>query len=148
MPIWLPKGIKPTFGQEIDWLAWVGVRPVGAWMMLDGNASPRLTDISGNLNHGTLTGMDPATDWVPTKQGMGLDFDGTDDRVVVTTSPNAFSTNAVTVMVGVSYRGLPGTSPFIADLFSTEYTGQTGYSLRWGTGGNGNFQFAVPSRTA
>lgn len=37
-----------------------------------------LRDISGNNNHGTLTSMDPATDWILTSQGYGLDFDTTD----------------------------------------------------------------------
>lgn len=38
-----------------------------------------------NGNHGVLTSMDPATDWVPSRRSGAwgqLDFDGTDDHVV------------------------------------------------------------------
>ena len=38
-------------------------------------------DVSGYGNHGTLTSMDPATDWVVGEKGRCLDFDGTDDRI-------------------------------------------------------------------
>ena len=38
-------------------------------------------DTSGNNNDGTLTNMDPATDWVDGKLGKALDFDGVDDYV-------------------------------------------------------------------
>jgi hypothetical protein len=40
-----------------------------------------LRDVSGNGNHGTLTNMDAATDWVATSKGLALDFDGFDDYV-------------------------------------------------------------------
>ena len=45
----------------------------------------KLRDISGKNNHGTLTNMDPATDWVKTPYGYGLDFDGVDGRVIAGT---------------------------------------------------------------
>ena len=56
-------------------------RTVGCWKFDDGGGN-RLTDYSGRGNHGTLTNMDPVTDWVGTEQGWGLDFD-TDDHVVM-----------------------------------------------------------------
>ena len=37
---------------------------------------------SVGLYHGTLTNMDPATDWVPTQRGIALDFDGGNDHIV------------------------------------------------------------------
>ena len=39
-----------------------------------GNGTTTLTDLSGNGNHGTLTNMDPATDWVADTRmaGFGL----------------------------------------------------------------------------
>jgi len=39
-------------------------------------------DVSGHANHGALTNMDPATDWVPTSKGWGLDFDGAGNQHV------------------------------------------------------------------
>ena len=38
-------------------------------------------DYSGNGNNGTLTNMDPATDWVAGKNNGALDFDGSNDRI-------------------------------------------------------------------
>ena len=37
---------------------------VGYWAMEDGTGSTTVTDVTGNGNDGTLTNMDPATDWV------------------------------------------------------------------------------------
>ena len=58
---------------------WDGL--VGAWMPSLGVTGETLRDVSGNGNHGTLTGMDAATDWVATSKGLALDFDGSDDYV-------------------------------------------------------------------
>lgn len=58
---------------------WDGL--VGAWMPSLGVTGETLRDVSGNGNHGTLTGMDTATDWVATSKGLALDFDGFDDYV-------------------------------------------------------------------
>jgi len=44
-----------------------------------------LLDRSGRGNHGTLTNMEPASDWVVSGGRGALDFDGTNDRVSVTT---------------------------------------------------------------
>lgn len=49
-----------------------------------GNGTTTLHDLSGNGNHGTLTNMDAATDWVTDTSNGGvraLDFDGVDDYV-------------------------------------------------------------------
>lgn len=54
----------------------------GAWLFNEGRKNT-LWDVSGRGHPGTLTGMDPATDWVGGPHGYALDFDGTDDRVIV-----------------------------------------------------------------
>lgn len=62
----------------------------------------RLYDRSGRGNHGTLTNMDAASDWVASKvrntAGRVLDFDGVNDYVqcpsVAFSSPPAFSCSA------------------------------------------------------
>ena len=72
---------KPQWGELVDWDAWQMPRPVGEWWCND-NAGNLLNDASGNLNHGTLTNMDPATDWVPTQYGTALDFDSSNDHVL------------------------------------------------------------------
>jgi len=67
---------------------------VGYWCPMLATTGLRLYDRSGRGNHGTLTNMDAASDWVTRKVrntgGRVLDFDGTNDRVVV---PNAAALN-------------------------------------------------------
>ena len=64
---------------------WDGL--VGAWMPSFGVTGETLRDVSGNGNHGTLTNMDAATDWVGTSKGLALDFDGTNEMVDVDSPP-------------------------------------------------------------
>jgi hypothetical protein len=59
---------------------------MGAWYASATGHGGYWEDISGQNNHGTLTGMDPATDWVEGKDGWGLDFDGINDYVVCPTA--------------------------------------------------------------
>lgn len=54
---------------------------VGAWCPSLGASGYQLIDRSGYGNHGTLTNMDPRTDWVPSGGKLALDFDGTNDYV-------------------------------------------------------------------
>ena len=54
---------------------------VGAWCPSLGATAGTLLDRSGRSKHGTLTNMDPATDWVQSGGRGALDFDGTNDQV-------------------------------------------------------------------
>ena len=56
---------------------------VGAWCPSLGASGFRLIDRSGYGNHGTLTNMDPGTDWVPSGGKLALDFDVSNDYVSV-----------------------------------------------------------------
>jgi hypothetical protein len=58
---------------------WEGL--VGCWVPQMGPTGNRLLDLSGYGNHGTLTNMDPATDWVTGQGGWALDLDATNDYV-------------------------------------------------------------------
>ncbi len=61
---------------------------VGAWCpSIDNSRSSVLTDFSPRKNHGTLTNMDPGTDWVASESKIALDFDATNDYVVLTQVP-------------------------------------------------------------
>jgi len=55
---------------------------VGYWSGLQGGGK-HWYDLSGYDNLGTLTNMDPATDWVATEMGWALDFSAGKDRKVV-----------------------------------------------------------------
>ena len=60
---------------------WEGL--VGAWSPSLGPTGGTLYDHSGYGNHGTLTDMDPATDWISTPHGWALSFDGSNDYINV-----------------------------------------------------------------
>jgi len=71
-PIWCPgirAGHPLTRGLLAYWPFWEA-------------AGERLGDLSRKGHHGTLTDMDPATDWVASPVGAALDFDDVDDHVV------------------------------------------------------------------
>jgi len=51
------------------------------WAPSAGATGFRLVDRSGRGNHGALTNMDPASDWVISAGKGALDFDGTNDTV-------------------------------------------------------------------
>jgi len=69
-------GILPRGGHPL------ARRLAGAWLFNEGRGN-RLWDVSGERHTGTLTDMDPATDWVAGPHGYALAFDGTNDRVIV-----------------------------------------------------------------
>lgn len=76
---------------------------VGYWLLNDGGTL--VWDYSDNGNHGILTNMDPATDWVAGKFGYALDFDGVDDYADVPNSPelnNQYVTFLVWVQCGIT----------------------------------------------
>lgn len=73
------NGFAPRDGQPLYPDLWRGC--VGAWAPCLGPTGVTLRDWSGRHNHGTLTNMDTAGDWVPNQGRYALDFDGTDDYV-------------------------------------------------------------------
>jgi hypothetical protein len=70
---------------------WDGL--VGAWMPSLGVTGETLRDVSGNGNHGTLTNMDAATDWVATSRGLALDFNNGKSYETVVTNQTSGSFN-------------------------------------------------------
>jgi len=68
--------------------------PVSVWIPsrdTAGNGTTTLTDLVGS-NNGTLTDMDPATDWVVSDGRTALDFDGSNDHVSASSIPITVST--------------------------------------------------------
>ena len=55
---------------------------VGCWLFNEG-AGGLVQDLSPNRNHGLLTNMAPASDWVVGPRGPALDFDGSNDYVSI-----------------------------------------------------------------
>ena len=55
---------------------------VGAWIPgLNPRGGSTLFDISGRGYNGTLTDMDPTTDWVVSEKGLAIDLDATNDDI-------------------------------------------------------------------
>jgi len=71
-PLWAP-GIVPSHP--------INRGLVGAWPMWEGSGNV-VHDVSGNGNHGTLTGM-AADDWVQSPYGHALDLDGSNDHILM-----------------------------------------------------------------
>jgi hypothetical protein len=73
---------KPPYGVRLEHGHPLARGLAGAWLFNEGRGSTAW-DLGGARHTGTLTGMDPASDWVAGPCGYGLDFDGLDDRVIV-----------------------------------------------------------------
>jgi hypothetical protein len=70
---------------------------VGAWCPSLGASGYRLIDRSGYGNHGVLTGMDAATDWVASN-GVALDFENlSDDRVSCSSANISMAEGAISL---------------------------------------------------
>lgn len=92
---------------------------VGCWVPQMGPTGDRLLDLSGCNNHGTLTNMDPATDWVPGPDGWALDLDATND--CVSCGKSFGNCTELTVAARVKFNAV-GTDHAIAGQFAG-YTG-------------------------
>ena len=89
---------------------------VGAWAPSLGATGGRLFDHSLYGNHGTLTDMDPASDWVVSGGKGALDFDGSNDYV--STSGNVFK-NTTTALFMWVYSTSAGASRDNQTVYST-----------------------------
>ncbi len=60
---------------------WKGL--IGHWNPSLGSTGLALRDTSGKHSHGTLENMNPSSDWVVGPDGYALDFNGTNQHVVI-----------------------------------------------------------------
>jgi len=107
---------------------WDGV--VGAWCPSLGPTGSRLHDFSRSNNWGTLTNMDPATDWVVSGGQYALDFDGTNDYVTI---PSVYTyASGVWLSASVWFRrNVTGATHEILNKFSgTSAANEDGWLLR------------------
>jgi hypothetical protein len=105
---------------------WKGL--VGAWMPSLGVTGDTLRDVSGNGNDGTLTNMDTATDWVTSEKGLALDFDGSNDQIII---PNKEKLNLISdiTLFAFGYKRLHNTYPYLINKSSNN--SQTQYLIGW-----------------
>ena len=92
---------------------------VGAWCPSVQRCGSGFTlpDLSGYGNNGTLTNMDPGTDWVASGSGLALDFDGSNDYVNARIPTLELSTEGCTLSLW--YRNAAGTTGVYAALCSS-----------------------------
>lgn len=100
---------------------------VGAWCPSLGPTGLRLMDQSLYGNHGTLTNMDAASDWVVSGGRGALDFDGVDDNVLTTLMVPSTPSISIVVWVYPTSAWNAGTSRPIVGAT----TGTSGNSLQF-----------------
>ncbi len=82
-------------------------------------------DVSGRENHGTLTNMDPATDWIPGNPRVGggaVDFDGTSDYIDCGTKPGLdLNVKTVTAWIKLNNTNIGGILIGQVDVYTNIY---------------------------
>lgn len=137
---WIPSQGDLQRADRSHWM----FRDCVLWLPMQAGAGGTAYDISGRQNHGTLTNMDPSTDWVVGERGgRALDFDGSDDRVDVAAADvfENLAQGPMTLSLRVrldSYRGGGPTSY----IFNTWDSGG-GFNLFCRTAGDERISFAV-----
>ena len=114
-----------------------------AWTPSLGVTGATLYDVSHGSGHGTLTNMNLATAWVdgpPEVGGYALNYDGTDDEVLVSTPPRIEAAPGLTFAAWVNATSY-GTN-FVNRVASFEPGNTTFMALR-GIGGTSGIGFGV-----
>jgi len=147
LPASYSNGFAPRDGQPLYPELWRGC--VGAWNPGLGPSGLSLRDWSGYGNHGTLTNMDAASDWVASGGRYALDFDGTDDRIPLATN----TAGAVTISLWVYARNINnGNGEYYISRWGNNdiYIGSfaNNWIARVGNGASGQSSLAQSAATA
>jgi len=84
---------------------WDGL--VGLWPLAAGGGVDAY-DLSGYGNHGTLTNMDPATDWVPSPYGWALDLKNTAVQYLTIPAPQLTGSFTFLWLANLNPTGIHG----------------------------------------
>lgn len=103
----------------------------GLWPMSPGPTGLTLRDWSGSKNHGVLTNMDAATDWVVGQRGYALDFAGDDDHIVISPTNDALNFGISDFSASVWFKTTDGTLGYFCEF------GDSGAAGAWWTFGVG-----------
>lgn len=79
---------------------------VGWWTFDGKDMVPNVRDISGQANHGNLSGQ-TSTSTIPAKLGQGLNFDGSDDYVGVSNNTPLQLTSDMTISLWARLKAIP-----------------------------------------
>jgi len=127
---------------------------VGYWCPMLATTGPRLYDRSGRGNHGTLTNMDAASDWVTAKvrntAGRVLDFDGTNDAVIVPDRPSiSINGTGLTLSAWVRQTGATAYKQIFAKASGTGSTNRSyGLYIAGGAGPGAANSLGFETRTS
>ncbi len=111
----------------------------------------QLLDKSGNNHHGTLTQMNATSDWVSSKNGLGLalDFDGSNDRVTLKGASSLGLTGDFTVTAWVRLDNTNGDNTILGQdangLHLTTRSNKAYFGF-WGNDTNGGSHTVSPSQ--
>ena len=111
---------------------------VGLWHFDEGSETTA-ADSSVNNNHGTLTNMDPATDWVDGKIGKALEFDNVDDYVDCGNDPSLNITDKITIMGWIKPNAAGEGGPNAGVISKAQSGVDWSWQLRYNAPGGGNY---------
>lgn len=125
------KYVKPSYHQGFANNAEDSARPqdwrglVGLWLPQLGPSGITLRDWSGFANHGTLTNMDPATDWIiDGEYGYVLDLEKANDYIGgMGTLPQLDDVVPLTLIAWVNGRSFTETTVDINTIIGKESSG-------------------------
>jgi len=113
---------------------------VGHWVPSLGVQGSTLFDVSGYGNDGTLTNMTSAA-WVVGRNGYALDFDGTNDKVIMndnaTLEPHIGSSGVMTITAWIHTNSLTTAQAIVTKYNSS--TGNRAYAFRVTSAGKIDF---------
>lgn len=137
------------FGQTVSEAEYPNLVPNYGWWApsLQPRGGTICWDLSRNGKDGTLTNMDPATDWTLYRGRPVLDHDNVNDKVVLPSLP--FGTNDFTISIWALTRA-NNTTP-LPEIFSTRNTGTSGTNIpgvnigKFGISGATTIRLAIES---
>ena len=129
---------------ELRWPGlWRGC--VRKWGPLLGSTGLTLRDWSVFGGHGTLTNMDPSSDWVTSSGHYALDFDGTNDFATTTRNSALTISNDLTIEFWIVMRAQSQTVITIADY---DHVANQGWTIQSeGATTTGKFYFVYHDGT-
>lgn len=127
--------LKPLRGAQLNLTHPLAHMLVGYWLFNEGTGD-KVFDYSRNGNLGTLTSMDPATDWVGGFYGWVPDFDGINDKVDFGNDPSLLG-GWTKVSIGILFftRTLVSAADFILQG-SGGTVNNLNFKMRFGSGNN------------
>ena len=105
---------------------------LAAYYPMNYGSGTTITDNSSNSNNGTMTNMDGSSDWVSNAlfgQNYALDFDGSNDYIIVSDDNSLDNDNYITISMWINAETITNKDCLISKDHSTEQSGN--YALRF-----------------